>query len=348
MSKHPIPAWLRSSPPINGLSSLYAMIIQKRNHRYDLTPSLSYKSPHFTISIGGIRAGGTGKTPFVKYLASKLIERNKNVAILSRGYKRKSKDFTIVLPNENTDWEKVGDEPALIHKALPKTWLGIGSNRSDVAKSLQKVVPENTIFLLDDGFQHRKLYRNLDIVCVHEKIYDDVMIPKGFLREPISNLKRAHIILLNTLQDDSKIEKVYETLTKDFPQQLIFQTYIKPAKWINLKTGEHANLLPLKNPIAICGIARPERFFKTLENLNIKPSNQISFPDHYAFKKSDFHQHDIYSKGIVTTEKDALRLEKESLGISDNIWYLTIEMGFRDSFSESQLFIKLDEVYKHY
>ena len=192
----PLPPFLSRSFPVRFLSYLYTVAVRYRNNRFDRNLSLSVQAKRPVISIGGIRAGGTGKTPASLLVGHHLRSLDLPVAFLSRGYRRKNKQQQIVSPHEEVHWEAVGDEPAMIHADLPETWLGIGSDRVASAEKLSSIIPEKTIFVLDDGFQHRKIRRDLDIVCINESTLTDKMLPSGYLREEVSSLKRAHLLFL--------------------------------------------------------------------------------------------------------------------------------------------------------
>jgi tetraacyldisaccharide 4'-kinase len=343
----PLPAALSTSIAARLLSRVYSAVINTRNLAYDSIPSLSKQLDFPVISVGGIRAGGTGKTPVVQMIARHLIDHHKcGVAILSRGYGRSSKKNIIVKPNEPADWELTGDEPCMLHNNLPESWLGVGADRSAVARMLSPLLPDRSVFLLDDGFQRRQTRRDLDIVCINEEVFDDRLIPAGYLREPMSALVRADIILIIGAQERvDKLNKVRERLdeylstalksTKKTPVTAVLLRY--PDVWVDARGGETASKPPMESPAVVTGIARPERFLAALPQFSIVPSGVYKFPDHYNFKRNDIARiHNIYLYGAVTTEKDAVRLLSPAFSGVRDLWYLREGLRFADAESEER------------
>lgn len=326
----PLPRFLTNQAPVRVLSSIYEHIIKIRNKQFDCEPSHSYKAPFPVISIGGIRAGGTGKTPSAILVGKLLNDMGITSAFLSRGYKKPRKGNIIAAPGEHISWLDCGDEPAMIHYQLPESWLGIGADRLSNLKILLNKVNEKAAFILDDGFQHRKICRDLDIVCLSESVLNDKLLPVGYLREPLDSLSRAHIaFLIGTIQKRSNLELIKEQLAVQFPDLDTYILFQERGDWVNVKNGSCATSLSITNPVAVCGIARPERFFATLRECNIHPHKEICFPDHHQFTLSDFNSiHKLYSKDIVTTEKDAIRLELFKDQIKSDIWALKILLRF--------------------
>jgi tetraacyldisaccharide 4'-kinase len=341
-SKGPLPAWLHRSILISILSGIYNLIISLRNRRFDTKTELSYKVSHPVISIGGIRAGGTGKTPVTLMTAKILQSNNYGVAFLSRGYRRKSKSDYIVKPNECVNWELIGDEPAMLHTNLPDSWMGISAKRVKSAISLQSLTPKNTIFLLDDGFQHRKLKRDLDIVCIDESTLNDKLIPKGYLREPIGSLKRAHVLLITGSIDRLQFLQTLKTeMSCLFSHLSIFILLQKKDCWVNAITGITQESVPLKDPLVLCGIAKPERFLTLLQSEGINTGNKLLYSDHHNYTDYDINFiQKLYSNGLVTTEKDATRLLKLNVVSCNDFWYLKIKLDFENN-DESQNFNRI-------
>lgn len=326
----PLPQWLANTIPIKALSLLYASITKWRNKRYSTKPALIYQAPFPVISIGGIRAGGTGKTPSAMLVGELVRAQQREVIFLSRGYKKLNKGNFIVKPGDKISWHDTGDEPAMLHAEHPESWLGIGANRISNAEKISSSVGKDAVFILDDGFQHRKIKRDLDIVCVSETLFNDQLLPRGYLREPVESLSRADVVfLIGSKNNIGKILAAEDRIAVQFPH---LDTYIltqEPAGWVNVATGEQKETLAITSPLAICGIARPERFFATLRASGIFPSKEIVFSDHHRFTLNDFHNlHKLYSNGIVLTEKDAIRLTEFKSQIGDNFWYLKIRLKF--------------------
>jgi tetraacyldisaccharide 4'-kinase len=231
----------------------------------------------------------------------------------------------------------VGDEPALLHAALPDSWLGIGGNRLKSAMALSPLLSKKAVFILDDGFQHRRLRRDLDIACLPAGALQDSLLPAGMLREPLNGMRRARCIcLIGSAEEAAGFEDTKRTLALRFPQATIVVMHQAPAGWVHLKTGETRIKLPLIRPAALCGIARPRRFIFLLKKMGISLSAESIFNDHHLYKN---HEIDSLARksgvsGIVTTEKDAFRLQTLKLVSWPDIWYLKIELHFSDARSE--------------
>jgi len=332
----PLPGWLSGSLPIELLSKIYGAIVKRRNLSFECNPDLSYRSGFPVISVGGIRAGGTGKTPLTMLIAHYLISQQYNVAFLSRGYRRASKKDQIILPYEKADWQLVGDEPAMLHDNIPQSFVAISSQRVRSAQKLQQLAPSNTVLLLDDGFQHRKLKRDLDIVCLNESILSDKLIPAGYLREPIEALNRADALVLTSSEEClSDLKDTASDLRERFKDKAIFVALQSVDCWVNAFTGEQQLNPPFREPVAFCGIARPHRFFQLLNTQGVFPVKKIIFPDHYRFSRYDIESmHKLYSHGLVTTEKDAFRLRNNNFVPELKLWYLKIKIRFE---SDGQL-----------
>jgi len=337
----PLPSALSASIAARLLSRVYSAAVGARNSAYDSFPSFSERLDFPVISVGGIRAGGTGKTPVVQLIARHLIDHHKcGVAVLSRGYGRVSKKNVIVKPGEPADWERTGDEPCMLHNNLPESWLGVGADRSAVARLLSPLLPERSVFLLDDGFQRRQTRRDLDIVCLSEEVFDDRLIPAGYLREPMSALARADVVLvvgaaervdrLKEVRD--RADEYLSTALKSAKSPPITAVLLRyPDCWVNARSGETAPRPPMESPAAVTGIARPERFLAVLPRFSVVPSEVYKFPDHYNFKRNGIARiHNIYLHGVVTTEKDAVRLLSPAFSGVRDIWYLREGLRFAD------------------
>ncbi|KMQ51662.1 Tetraacyldisaccharide 4'-kinase [Chitinispirillum alkaliphilum] len=343
----PLPSWLNKTLLPQCASLIFRLITLTRNKLYDHIPTYSEKIDHPVISIGGIRAGGTGKTPAALLTGNILSSQGHNIAFLSRGYGRKNTDqIKIVHPTEHATWDTIGDEPALLHQNLPQSWLGIGAKRLRVADELIRVVPEDTLFILDDGFQHRKIRRDIEIVCVHPHLFSDHMLPWGFLREPLRSLKRADLILLIGSSDDrNDLHTAAEKIQQKFKGLQISILTQKPVFWVNGQTGEKRETLPLSNPSLVCAIARPHRFINTVRSLGIELSDVLCFKDHYVFQLHDLtKKQKLYSTGIVTTEKDYIRLSAMNLSELPQMWYLKMNLEFLNKNSEDAFFSAIKKI----
>ncbi len=342
---------LGNSLPASIFSSLYNVGVTLRNLWFENCKNLRYDPPVPTISIGGVHAGGTGKTPLTAYVADYLCRlRGFEVAILSRGYGRAYSGQRIIAPFQSASWVEVGDEPEMIHTSLPQTWLGIGPDRCSSARQILKRVNSNLpnlAFVLDDGFQHRRIGRNLDIVCLPAMNERPSLIPAGYLREPFKNLKRADLVCIIGSQNDLEQIKwtqryVRSQLGSDLP---LFTLLSKPAQWVNFGTGETRQRLNDGKWGLVSGIARPHRFVQTVNSMGISPACTYLFPDHYIFSKKEIERiSEENIDGIITTEKDASRMRTLKLVNSKEIWYLKISLDFSDQVAYSNFSKKIDSI----
>ncbi|KAA3608466.1 MAG: tetraacyldisaccharide 4'-kinase [Calditrichaeota bacterium] len=289
------------------ISLIYGLIIQIRNLLYDIG---IFKTHHFDkpiISIGNITAGGTGKTPFTIYLAEKFVDKNKKVAIVSRGYGRKSKGFHFI-SNGKTRFAKViihGDEPVLISKKLPGQIIAVCEKRKIAIDYILKNYDVDVI-LLDDGFQHRSVARDLDIVLVKDekRIKNKLVLPGGLLREFKFNLKRANMIV--SADDPAAI---------DDKNRYFSISQIDDVLDIDFKTKGSIKELAGNTCVAFAGIAHPENFHNSLKEESIVVSQFMPFKDHHSFTESDLE----FLAGLCNKNKCNLLLctEKDMVKISD-------------------------------
>jgi tetraacyldisaccharide 4'-kinase len=238
--------------------------------------------------------GGSGKTPFVILLGELLKARGTEFDILSRGYGRKSKDIALVDPSGSP--EQFGDEPLLIARRLEVPVI-VGADRYQAGTfSEDKFGPR--LHLLDDGFQHRALARDFDIVLINPEDAHDSLLPAGRLREPLSSLKRADAVVFTneiSMNESSGNSQHFRG---------------KPT-W-HVQRGIRFDKVPEK-PVVFCGIAKPRNFVSQLRTEGIEPIAEKFYRDHHAYTEQDIHnllqlQQDTGAGGFVTTEKDAINL----------------------------------------
>jgi tetraacyldisaccharide 4'-kinase len=282
------------------MSAIYDAAIAARNALYDRGLFKSRRLGWPVVSVGNIRAGGTGKTPFTIALGKSLQEKGIAFDILTRGYGR-DKESQIALVDPSGSPAQFGDEPLLLSQKLGVPVI-VGADRYAAGifaeKSFSELKPAHGtkwIHLLDDGFQHRKLYRDFDIVLVSATDAADKLLPAGRLREPLSSLQRANAVVL---VEDAKADGL--------PLDGKNMWHVKRTLTL---TG-----LPSR-PIAFCGIARPENFFADLRNAGINLAATYAFRDHHAYTESDItHLLSLRQKynanGFVTTEKDLINLQR--------------------------------------
>ena len=318
------------------LAFAYQKITQFKNFLYDLNLLKTKEIKIPVISVGNLSFGGTGKTPVTISLAEKFIDMGYRVAILLRGYKGKfEKRGAMISDGKNIlyNWKEASDEAFLIAKNVKKAGVFVGKNR--VINALNAMELGFNLIILDDGFQYRPLYRNIDIVIISSE-------NRKLLREPISSLKRANILLFYNTID----EKIFKEIKK-------FNLYV--SKFHYLKLGFYDingnSFYPLdyfkgKKAIAFCGIANPFRFKKFLEELKIDIKYFVSFPDHYSYPEKSIkrliEKHaKMKTEVLITTEKDALKLT-EYLNLP--IYYLKIKAQLPDDLL-SFILQKIKDVY---
>jgi tetraacyldisaccharide 4'-kinase len=274
---------------LNFLSSIYGAAVGVRNALYDGGHLRPHRLQGAVISVGNLSAGGSGKTPFVMLLGELLKSRGVNFDVLSRGYGRKTRGVRLVDPAGLS--EEYGDEPLLIARKL-RVPVVVGEDRYAAGRFAEsRFGPQ--MHLLDDGFQHRALARDFDIVLVTPQDRGDRLLPRGRLREPLNALQRADAVVLASGASE-----------EGFPMagKLVWRS----------KRGIVARKIPPR-PVVFCGIARPENFLLQLRAANVEPAAQALYRDHYLYAEKDVSElrelrQRSQAGGFVTTEKDAVNL----------------------------------------
>jgi tetraacyldisaccharide 4'-kinase len=278
------------------------------------------------ISVGNVTLGGTGKTPLVIYLVQRLKEKNLKIAILTRGYKRKNKGLTeMVMENENrTPWTEVGDEPYLLASRLNHVPVVVYKNRGASGVYAEKKY-KSEVLILDDGFQHWKLSRNLNIVVIDSMnpFGNSKLFPAGILREPLSSLKRADILVLNKADQVSNKQNLIRVLRAYSPDAPIIESVYKinsiERLQDHLQTDRRPpgqveeNHLKGKKTLAFSGIGNPISFEKSLKLSKVEVLKHRRFPDHFFYQKKDILNLErealrLGADFMITTEKDSVRI----------------------------------------
>ena len=284
---------------MNPLTGLYSAVTALRNTLFDRGVLSARRLEQPVVSVGNLSVGGSGKTPFVIALGELLQARGIRFDVLSRGYGRKTRGVLVV--EKDGKAADFGDEPLLIARRLGVPVI-VGESRYDAGRvAEQKFQPQ--LHLLDDGFQHRSLVRDFDIVLMTERDFDDRLLPSGRLREPLSSLQRADAIAL------PQGFSAYDPVIEKFAQQgkLIWR----------MKRDLAIPAVPI-SPIVFCGIARPQQFFAQVRAAGITPAAEVEFRDHHAYNRSDIERllamrGKLGAGGFLTTEKDAVNLGSLSL-----------------------------------
>ncbi|MEJ5167196.1 MAG: tetraacyldisaccharide 4'-kinase, partial [Thermoanaerobaculia bacterium] len=306
---------------------LYQMISYSRRMIYEkeIIKRKYLKKP--VISIGNLTFGGSGKTPFVIRLGKELIERGIRVSIISRGYKRKSKGLVPVSDGVQiiSEVEEAGDEPFMIAKSLPKAVVTVCEDKFLAGKFAEEE-NEVDIHILDDGFQHYKLFRDFDIVLIKNS---KKFMEKKF-REPFKVLKRAnHIFFIDEIN-----KGVEDFLNKNFIPYSKIDT-LNYGFFSSTDRVLDLNWVRENEWIALAGIENPESFFKDLKNFGIKIKETFSYPDHF-FPSQKYLQEmeekikNLKVRGIITTQKDVYKWKGNFEVIYHKIGFPPLEKKFLD------------------
>ena len=328
--------WLRP------LSYIYGFCIGIRNQLFELNilKSRSFTTP--VIAVGNITVGGTGKTPHVEYLV-RLLQREAKVAVLSRGYKRKTRGY--VLADGDSTMRDIGDEPFQMKRKFPDIEVAVDANRCRGIEHIinDEATKDTDVIILDDAYQHRYVKPGLSILLVdyHRLIIYDELLPSGRLREPVDSKKRADIVIITKCPDTlNPID--YRVLTKAmklYAYQSLYFTSLHYGQLYPLFDGSTTEI-PAKQQadvLLLTGIASPKQLIDDIQPF-VKSLTPMTFPDHHAFTRRDieklnaaFDAMPADSRLVVTTEKDAARL-LQAEGIDDNVkkrlFVLPVEVKF--------------------
>ncbi len=287
------------------------------------------RAPIPVISLGNIVFGGSGKTPLAMNLLSFLVRNGLKPALISRGYKGKWERTGGILSDGKTirgNWQDSGDEAYLVASNIPQSGVFVGKDRLASCRTARDAGFE--IAVLDDGFQHLRLQRDLDIV-----LYDPA--EKIALREPVSSLKRASIILIGKKEG----VEAKARLKKRFPRTDIFEYEVQKAGFFRLDRNEQESRenLEQKRFLAFCGIARPQRFFSRLQEEGIRPVCLLNFPDHHPYPASSVRHileefRRANAEALITTEKDAVKIRDDEDLARLPVYYLKITLELEQAF----------------
>ncbi len=318
--------------PLYFLSLPYGWIVRTRSLLYSLQLLKTRTLSCPVISVGNITVGGTGKTPLVMMLAKGMMNRGISVAILSRGYKRTKISEPVVSNGRKVflSPEESGDEPFLMAQACKGVPVLVGKNRFANGRIALRQFDIKGL-LLDDGYQHLPLRRDLDILLIdsHLGFGDEHLLPRGILREPLSHLRRADLFLLTKVEVLKASQSIERKINDIHPRADVFHSHYQPMGLGDAEGREEAlDVLKGKKVLALSGIARPDSFASLLRKCGAEIVSEAIFPDHHFYLPKDLSFIQEKSKGvdwIVTTEKDMLKLQK--LGTDDlPIRSLRIEM----------------------
>jgi len=325
------------------LAGLFWLAVNVRHLLYEwkILKQHEFKIP--VICVGNLAVGGTGKTPHVQLLVKMLSAHGvRNVAVLSRGYKRKSKGFLYV--EKDSTAAQVGDEALQVKRRFPEATVAVCVNRVHAIRRLQKDNPNLQAVILDDAFQHRRVKAGLSMVLTtfDNLATKDYMLPLGRLRDSTNQLPRAEMVIvtkcphklqpidINILEKDLKIR----------PYQFLYFTTYACGEYVHLSSGS-AVKVEKKNAVALAGIAHPQPFFDRLKK-DFKVVQTLTFADHHHFSASDVKRlEDVLAAHpdsvVVTTEKDAMRLTDTPMSdvLRSAIYYQPISVEFLNNGKQS-------------
>lgn len=267
------------------------------------------------ICVGGLTMGGSGKTPMVLHLASHFRALGKMPAILTRGYRRLSPDKCTVLPAGGRAPVALTGDEAQIFVRSAIAHLGIGGDRAAVGEALLKELPADLI-LLDDGYQHRRLERDFDLLLLDAQnpVSAGQLFPLGRLREPVEGVGRADAIVLTRTQRGREYRQLHLRLRQWNPNAPIFRSQVRPEAWVEYPQGGARDLeLGIEKAAAFCGLGVPAAFWAVLRRMGMRTCFRWSFGDHHQYRPWDLrrlrsHAEEAGAEALLTTEKDVMNL----------------------------------------
>ena len=321
-------------------SWLYAAVMLARNTLFDWGVLKSERVKVPVISVGNMTVGGTGKTPLVEYLVKYLLQKEKQVAVVSRGYKRKSSGVVVVSDGKRMleNAERGGDEPVQIAEKFPGAIVVVGEKRVEAAKRSVELGAD--VIVLDDGFQHRYIQRDVDIVVLDAtaSLTSDSVLPVGRLREPLSGLRRASVVAFSKVADSAASTfKLDSEIRPYFSGPTIKYRYrIASVRRASDNGSASVDVVRTMRLLAFSGIGKHETFIGELASNSFNVMSDLRFSDHHLYEQTDTTAIAAVAKAMsadacITTEKDVVRL-RSNMDITRQlfdeipVFYLTIEV----------------------
>lgn len=316
------------------LSLVYSLAQRLRAALYHIGILKTRRLPRPVISIGNITVGGTGKTPVTAYIARILLERGHRVVVLSRGYGGSLEGHTVVVSDGDTVMlgpGECGDEPFLLASTLPGLMVVIGTDRYAAGMlAMQQLSPD--LFLLDDGFQHLQLHRDLNVLLLDcsRPFGNGWTLPAGLLREPLSAVQRADLVIHTRCREGELSSTPLPGVPNCYARHRI-------SELVPLTGGIPipAAVLAEKKVLAFAGIAEPARFFDDLRALGLNLAHTIRFPDHACYSEADIAAiseawHTCGAQAAITTAKDGVKLRGQWHGTDQQILLAQLELVIDD------------------
>lgn len=290
------------------LGAVYARVARLRRSWYERRPQSRRRLCRPVVSIGNLAVGGSGKTPVVAAVARLLAASGHTPAVLSRGYARRDAGRGVVVVSDASrvlePVGRSGDEPQMLARQLPGVPVLVSVDRYEAGRVAEERLGA-TIHLLDDGFQHLRLARDVDVLLVSPDDLDDTVLPTGRLRESLETARVAHAVLVpGSAADAARVARALEVTTV-----FSVSSQYGPLRWA--EGGQEPP--PARRVYAVAAIARPERFFSALQSRGMDVAGRLTFRDHHWFTGADVARATEAARAcgaalIVTTEKDAVRL----------------------------------------
>lgn len=302
------------------VSHLYGLAVAVRRRAYELRLARRHRLPAPVISVGNLTVGGTGKTPLVARVGQDLQELGFRPAILSRGYRGRAERENLLVSNGReilVSPEVAGDEPYLLAQLLPEVPVAVGRDRRASAQLLLELLPrESFVFILDDGFQHLALERDVDLVVLDAAApLERRLLPAGRLREPWSALRRASAVCLTRCHlPRARPDEVAGAVHRIAPALPCFRFRTEYTGWVDQEGRLHPpRRLHRVRATVVAAIGTPQQFLDDLARLGIRIVNEFLLPDHHWFSATEVarileHARRLGAEAVLTTEKDRVRL----------------------------------------
>jgi tetraacyldisaccharide 4'-kinase len=322
-------------------SWIYYPLIKLRASGYALGILSRKRLPVPVISVGNITLGGSGKTPMVEKIAKRLSTEQKRAAILTRGYKGSSEGKTLLVSDGArllAGANEAGDEAYMLARSLPSVAVVVGKDRFRSGMLAIRDLNAQAL-ILDDGFQHLALRRDLDVVLIDgaEPFGHGHMFPRGLLREPLTGLSRAHIFVIIQGPEHQDLKGIQEVLRRYNRRAPIFSGKRRPLFLVAVPEGTRRELEEIrgKRCMAVSGIANPSSFLSLLLSLGTEVIGSFSFPDHHPYAREELRKIAGEAQGagahsILTTEKDAVRIPLDLFPLPVPLLYLRMEIELSD------------------
>ncbi len=296
-----------------------------------------HRLPKPVISVGNITVGGTGKTPLVMWLAAGLHARGKRVAILSRGYGRQRSVVNRLVSDGVSlkgDWRSVGDEAMLMAEKCPWAIVAVGTDRYRLGQWVLEQAPCDC-FLLDDGFQHLSLYRDLDVLVFDATDVEGLsgVVPAGRMREPLSAAKWATTIVFSRTERVVSVASLQNRIEQSVGTSIVpLRLETEPGMFTHIATGKSQQAKAFKGAscLLFSGIGNPASFRTSVVSCGLTVGEEVRYPDHFAYSEKDVEAIRLKMQRLgvalaITTEKDALKI-REHLRPDDPLWALEVQV----------------------